>query len=139
MPLPGELIIELYRLSRQQEYNEKSCLNGVSEINCPSHAVVSTLGGAIAIFAHTKISGDHDVYASFGAEYVKTSERLGLYANSCVTLNDGQTIVQPPIKTNRSIGQGAGYRKTQIIIWIFAGVLVLFSLLYAITVSCIFP
>ncbi|MBP6734704.1 MAG: hypothetical protein KAX51_13390 [Chromatiaceae bacterium] len=108
----------------------------VREIAWGLFAVVMILGGTIAGTAHIKISGDHTVYANFGAEYVKTSGRLGLYESSCTT-TDGQTKNQDAIKTNRTVGQGPGYKKTQVIIWAFACVLTLLSLFFAITISYI--
>lgn len=107
----------------------------VCEIAWGLFVVVLILGSTIAVTAHIKISGDHAVYASFGAEYVETSKQLGLYTGSYVTMKDGQSVEQPPIKTNETIGQGSGYRKTQWIIWSFAGVLAVLSLSFAIAVS----
>ena len=101
----------------------------VREIAWGLFIVVLVLGATIAGTAHIKLSGDHAVYAAFGAEYVKTSERLGLYNSA--------TEGMEAIKTNKNIGQGKGYRKTQAIIWAFSGVLTVLTLLFAIAVSCI--
>lgn len=108
----------------------------VREIAWGLFAVVMILGGTIAGTAHIKISGDHTVYAKFGGEYVLTSERLGLYESRPAT-TDGESVMQDAIKTNRNIGQGTGYRRTQGIIWAFAGVLTALSFFFAITISCI--
>lgn len=108
----------------------------VREIAWGLFGVVVILGGTIAATAHIKISGDHAVYANFGAEYVKTSERLGLYERSSTT-KDEKPIELDAIKTNRAIGQGTGYKLTQRIIWAFAGVLAALSLFFAVTISCI--
>jgi hypothetical protein len=109
----------------------------IHEIAWGLFVVVLALGATIAGTAHIKISGDHAVYAAFGAEYVITSEQLGLYEGSSITTADGKSEAQKPIKTNKSIGQGTGYRKTQGIIWVFAGVLAVLTLLFAVAVSCI--
>jgi len=106
----------------------------VHEIAWGLFVVVTALGSTIAGTAHIKISADHVVYANFGSEYVKTAERLGLYETSS-TMTDGQSVKLDAIKANREIGQGKGYRKTQGIIWAFAGVLAALSLFFALTVS----
>lgn len=107
----------------------------VREIAWGLFAVAMILGGTIAGTAHIKISEDHTVYATFGREYVLTSERLGLYESGPAT-TDGQSVKQDAVKTNRTIGQGTGYRKTQGIIWAFAGALTALSLFFAIAISC---
>jgi hypothetical protein len=83
---------------------------------------VSILAVTIAGTAHAKISSDHKVYANFGAEYVKTCELLGFYADSATT----------SIKSNKQIGQGKGYQKTQMIIWCFAAVLSVLTFAFAV-------
>lgn len=92
------------------------------------------LGLTIAVTAQIKINGDHAVYAAFGDEYVKTSERLGLYMSSTTTI-DGKSIDLSAIKTNKNIGKGKGYRKTQGIIWSFALILIAMTLFFAVAVS----
>lgn len=106
----------------------------VREIVWGLFAVVTIVGSTIAITAHIKINGDHAVYAKLGAEYVRTSERLGLYSSSSAATN-GRSEEQEAIKENRDIGQGKGYRKTQGIIWAFSGVLTALSLFFAVTIS----
>lgn len=108
----------------------------VHEIAWALFAVVVILGGTIAGTAHIKISGDHAVYANFGAEYMATSVRLGLYESSSTTV-DGQPVTQNAIKTSTNIGRGIGYKQTQRIIWAFAGVLAALSFFFAVTISCI--
>lgn len=90
---------------------------------------VAVFAFTIAVTAHIKINGDHATYANFGAEYVKTSRLLGFYDKSLPS--DGLEE-KTSIKTNLNIGQGKGYRRTQIIIWAFAGVLVVLTFLFAV-------
>ncbi|KAF5419393.1 MAG: hypothetical protein C5S44_11155 [Candidatus Methanocomedens sp.] len=100
----------------------------VSEIAWSLWITVSVLAVTIAGTAHVKISSDHEVYASFGAEYVKTCEMLGFYEkNVPIDGSDQKTS----IKTNKNIGQGKGYRRTQHIIWSFAIMLIIFTFLFA--------
>lgn len=75
---------------------------------------VLLLGLIVAWSTHSKISADHARYAEFGAEYVATSKLLGFYSSG--------------LKTHENIGQGKGYRKTQIIIWAFASALICLTL-----------
>jgi hypothetical protein len=103
--------------------------NHVSQIAWGLWVVVTAFAITIAATAHIKISGDHKVYASFGEEYVRTCESLGFY--SC----DKESKQETGLKRNRSIGQGKGYRKTQAIIWSFAAVLIVLTLLFALFVS----
>ena len=104
----------------------------VSEIAWGLWLVVSALAIVIAVSAHLKISSDHEVYARFGAEYVRTSELLGFYDDNVSPNGSGpQTI----IKTSKNVGQGRGYRKTQAIIWSFASILAVFTFLFALFVG----
>ncbi len=89
-------------------------------------AVVIALSLTVAITSHLKITSDHKTYEEYGKEYQRTSELLGFY--KCMRINREATL----IKTNRNIGQGDGYRKTQMIIWSFAIELIIFALLFAI-------
>lgn len=102
--------------------------NHVQEIAWGLWAVVSVFAVTIAWTAHIKISSDHQVYASFGAEYVKTCELLGFYGPV------ERSAQNAGIKTNRKIGQGKGYRKTQAIIWSFATELIALTFLFALLV-----
>lgn len=95
--------------------------------------VVLVFGGAIAGAAHIKISKDHEVYANFGAEYVRTCKLLGLYD----PVSNGRIVSSDAIKNNENIGQGKGYRHTQSIIWSFACILVVLTLLFAIFIPYI--
>lgn len=81
---------------------------------------------AIAIATHRKISADHKVYEGFGEEYVKTSQLLGFYENVEV---EGEATT---IKTSTEVGKGRGYRRTQRVIWSFAGVLIILTFLFAV-------
>lgn len=90
---------------------------------------VAVLNCAIAVSSQAKINSDHKVYASFGDEYVKTAVLLGLY-ETVVVGNDSLSI-----KTNREIGKGNGYRRTQTIIWSFAGVVTFLTLVFAVCVG----
>lgn len=101
--------------------------NHVLEIAWGLWAVVSLLALTIAITAHIKISGDHKVYARFGKEYVDTCDRLGFYSTDALGNETG-------LKTDRNIGQGTGYRKTQAIIWAFAVVLIVLTFLFAVLI-----
>lgn len=84
----------------------------------------------IALSAHIKINADHNVYANFGREYVKTSILLGFYEKQ-VELYENGSKKQEPLKISQAIGQGKGYRFTQGIIWAFASVLIIMALLFA--------
>ena len=86
---------------------------------------VTALSLTIALSAHLKINSDHKGYERFGAEYVRTSQLLGFYEK--IKIEGGETAV----KTDTHVGQGKGYRKTQNIIWLFAGVLTVLTLLFA--------
>ncbi|MDD2764665.1 MAG: hypothetical protein PHE83_11885 [Opitutaceae bacterium] len=88
--------------------------------------VVAVLSATIAGTAHFKIGADHKIYANFGTEYMRTSELLGFYSSS-----------SSPLKVSHIIGQGTGYRKTQWIIWAFAGVVTLLALLFAVWFNCL--
>jgi len=102
--------------------------NHVYEVAWGLWIVVSVFAITIALTTHIKISGDHQVYARFGEEYVRTCELLGFYAL------DKESQKEIGLKKNRNIGQGKGYRKTQAIIWAFAAVLVVFTFLFALLV-----
>ncbi len=97
-----------------------------NEIAWGLFVVVAVLSVSIAGTAHFKIGADHKIYVNFGAEYVKTSELLGFYA----AIQIGNT--HEALKKSRAIGQGTGYRKTQAIIWVFAGVVSTLTLAFAI-------
>ena len=105
----------------------------ITEIAWGLWITVAVFAFTIAVTAHIKINGDHATYANFGAEYVKTSRLLGFYDKILPT--DGPEE-KTGIKTNLDIGQGKGYRKTQIIIWAFAGVLVVLTFLFAVILTC---
>lgn len=85
---------------------------------------VAVLALTIATTVHIKISGDHDAYAAFGKEYVETSKRLGFYTEP------------DKIKTDDKIGESKGYRRTQKIIWSFAIVLIVLTLVFAVFLHC---
>ncbi len=87
----------------------------------------------IAITTHIKIDGDHDAYANFGKEYVETSRLLGFYDK--ILPIDGPEE-KASIKADPDVGQGTGYRRTQIIIWAFAGVLIVLTFLFAVFLTC---
>ncbi|TVT76548.1 MAG: hypothetical protein FHP92_07775 [Denitromonas halophila] len=87
--------------------------------------VVSVFAFSVAITAHLKISSDHNTYAQYGQQYVLTSTLLGFYDSVSI---DG---VERPIKTNKALGEGTGFRKTQWIIWVVAAELIVLSLLFA--------
>lgn len=74
-------------------------------------AVAATFGVLIIVAkTNAKIGKDHETYAKFGAEYVRTCDAMGFY---------GTGLVAPeasPIKSDRAIGQGEGYKSTQAII-----------------------
>jgi len=108
----------------------------VREIAWGLFSVVSILGFTIACTTHMKINGDHNVYAAFGREYVRTSGLLGFY-DEVVDVEGCEK--KKAIKESTEIGQGRGYRKTQVIIWCFAGVLSALSLIFALAVPCIAP
>ena len=101
--------------------------NHVHEVAWGLWIVVSVFAVTIALTTHIKISGDHEVYARFGDEYVRTCVLLNFYALDAAKNEIG-------LKKNRNIGQGKGYRKTQAIIWGVAGVLVVFTFLFALLV-----
>lgn len=107
----------------------------VHEIVWGLFVTVVVLAGTIGGTAHIKISADHDVYASFGAEYVRTCTLLGLYAKDPADSERGAVVVPTAIKICGTIGQGKGYRKTQGIIWAFAGALAGITLFFAIVIS----
>lgn len=91
------------------------------------------LSFAICLTTHLKLSYDHKTYTSFGKEYMVTSEILGFYSES------DMSEYLYPIKKSKKIGRGKGYRKTQIIIWSFGGLLSLISLSIAIAFSILQP
>ncbi|PTQ80741.1 hypothetical protein C8R28_10364 [Nitrosomonas ureae] len=101
----------------------------VQEIAWGLWVVVSIFAVTVAWTAHIKISSDHQIYARFGAEYVKTCELLGFY--DPVEWSAQKTS----IKTDKKIGQGKGYRKTQAIIWSFAAALIALTLLFALLIG----
>lgn len=88
--------------------------------------VVLLLSVAVALTSQLKINSDHNTYEAYGTEYVITSKLLGFYDEVQV---NGET---KKIKTNEDIGKGKGYQKTQIIIWSFAGGLIILTFLFAI-------
>lgn len=77
---------------------------------CATAAVTVALAAVIVLTTNKKIQADHDVYASFGAEYMRACEVLDLY--------ESVPGIDPPlsVKVKVPIGQGAGYRKTQHIV-----------------------
>jgi hypothetical protein len=90
---------------------------------------VLMLALVIAATTHIKISGDHVTYERFGDELFRTSKALGLY--------DSRGGAEPiklgtMDKRDKQPGHGRGYRKTQGIVWTFALVLVLLTLLFAV-------
>jgi len=86
--------------------------------------IVSLCAVGVAFFAHLKISADHRTYANFGREYVATSDALGYYQ----PLTGSATA----LKANRNIGQGLGYRWTQLTIWALAAFLFLSTTLFSV-------
>ena len=94
------------------------------------HFRVATFAFVIAATAHEKIGADHQRYADFGAEYVKTCQLLGLYEP--LSRATGDSVV---LKTSETIGQGTGYRRTQRKVWFFAGVLAALTLGFALRVT----
>lgn len=86
----------------------------LNEIAWALFLVVMLLTLPIAIMSHIKISSDHNIYQSFGKEYVNTSRLLGFYDE--VQING----MKLKIKESEKIGQGGGYRKSQMIIWALA-------------------
>ena len=106
--------------------------NYISQMAWGLFIVISVFAIAVAWTAHLKISGDHEVYKSFGREYVKTSILLGFFDKD-VTIDSKSE----KLKTNEAIGQGEGYKKTQTIIWSFAIVLIIFTFLFACFLPCI--
>lgn len=86
---------------------------------------VTLLTLVITVAAHRKIDSDHRVYATFGAEYVKTCLLLGFYNDVVI---EGATT---KIKSSTTIGQGKGYRSTQRIIWSFASAVIILTFLFA--------
>ena len=108
--------------------------NHITQIVWGLFFVVSVLAVAVALTAHYKIVADHKVYAKFGLEYVKTSILLGYYDKEVlITSSDnGKTQSRKEmLKTDKTIGQGKGYRKTLVIIWTFAFSLIVMTLLFA--------
>ena len=101
-------------------------LHHLSEIAWGLWLTVTLLAFTIAFTTHRKIDADHKRYATFGGEYVKTCQLLGFYDN---VLIENETT---SIKTEKEIGTGQGYRKTQRIIWSFAGAVVVLVLLFAV-------
>ncbi len=83
---------------------------------------VAAITLTISITATSKIGADHATYALYGREYMATCRLLGFYEKSDDT---------KALKTSTTIGQGSGYRKTQQIIWAFAGVLNVLVLAFA--------
>jgi hypothetical protein len=89
---------------------------------------------AIAITAHIKINGDHGAYAKYGKEYVETSRLLGFYEKTIPVDGSAKKV---SLKSDEGIGQGKGYRKTQMIIWTFAAVLIALTFMFALFLTCI--
>jgi hypothetical protein len=87
--------------------------------------VVAVLSLTVAFTTHLKIGSDHETYKAYGREYVLTSQLLGFFEE--VEIEGDKTR----LKANRNIGQGKGYRKTQIIIWAFAFEITLLTFLFA--------
>jgi len=74
-------------------------------------ALAATLGAfCIAASTNRKIDADHQRYAEFGAEYVRTCELLGLY------IIDASDPENTPLKANKRIGQGLGHEKTKSVV-----------------------
>jgi hypothetical protein len=94
-------------------------------------AIVTVLCLVISATTHLKIDPDHEVYANFGAEYVATSQILGFYDPVQV---DGKNIL---LKTNPRIGQGAGYRKTQFMIWGLSIGIAMGTLIFCLMWTCL--
>jgi hypothetical protein len=97
-------------------------------------AIAASLSGivlplvlVVALTTHLKIDGDHSQYAAHGREYVATCDALGLFEDLSAN--------QRAIKTNRDIGQGKGYRKTQGIVWAFAGLVSAMTLTFSILIG----
>jgi hypothetical protein len=93
-------------------------------------AVVAVVCSTIALTTCIKIGADHEIYANYGTEYVKTSVLLGFY--DPVEIEGASTL----LKLSREIGKNRGYRKTQWIIWAFAAVNSILTFLFALTFAC---
>lgn len=89
---------------------------------------VTVFALVVAITSHVKINNDHRMYAEFGREYVRVSERLGLFEAD----SRGGAV-----KRDTNIGEGAGYRKTQAVIWAFAMALIGLTSVFLIVALCL--
>jgi len=97
-------------------------------------AIATTLSGivlplvlTVALTTHLKINGDHAQYAAHGREYVATCEALDLFEP--ISADHGA------IKSNRQVGQGKGYRKTQAIVWAFACLVSAMTLIFSVLIG----
>lgn len=110
-----------------QEYTPKN----IGIISWGLFIVVSVFSLTIAATSHLKINGDHKAYSSFGREYVKSSILLGLYDKKVPYESENMEV----LKTSQNIGQGNGYKETQIIIWSFSITLISLTFLFALLIT----
>lgn len=109
--------------------------SNIVEISFGLFLMMTSLAFTIALTAHVKISSDHRTYAHFGEEYVRTCELLGFYDENVPICDSSQMT---SLKKSKNIGQGTGYRKTQLLIWSVAFILMFFSLFFVIFVKYVY-
>lgn len=88
--------------------------------------LVTVLALLIAWATHAKINSDHRTYEKFRSEYMRTSELLGYFKD--IRIGDDEES----IKKRGTASQGKGYRRTQLIIWSFAGGISLLTIIFAV-------